>query len=96
MRVLLIHLADGKFLRATAAYAHEANICDINDVALLHRLKASGEWLRWICLELLSEFYGKNFPGKMENKFRIRIIMVRLLEKQDVPGQIGEYIIAFN
>ena len=57
LRVLLIHLADGKSLRTTATYANEANLCDINDVALLHRLKVSGEWLKWMCLELIDELH---------------------------------------
>ena len=39
LRILLIHFAGGKSLRATATYASEANICSVNDVALLHRLK---------------------------------------------------------
>ncbi|MBF0556261.1 MAG: hypothetical protein HQK96_17220 [Nitrospirae bacterium] len=53
LRVLLIHLADGKSLRSTAAYAQECKLCEINDVALLHRLRASSEWLRWMAVELL-------------------------------------------
>ena len=86
LRILLIHLADGKSLRATAAYAHEANICDINDVALLHRLKVSGEWLRWMCLELLSEFHNQSFPEKLESKFRIRLIDGSVVTE---PGSTG-------
>lgn len=86
LRILLIHLADGKSLRATAAYAYEANICDINDVALLHRLKASGEWLRWMCLELLCEFHSKDYPEKFESKFRIRLIDGSVVNE---PGSTG-------
>ncbi len=86
LRILLIHLADGKSLRATAAYAYEANICDINDVALLHRLKVSGEWLRWMCLELLSEFHNQDFPEKFESKFRIRLIDGSVVSE---PGSTG-------
>ena len=56
MRVLLIHLADGKSLRTTAAYAKEADLCCLNDTALLKRLRASSEWLRWIAHELLNSF----------------------------------------
>lgn len=74
LRVLLIYLADGKSLRATAAYAYEAKICDINDVALLHRLKASGSWLRWMCFELLKEFHNQPFPQRFGKKFRIRLV----------------------
>ena len=45
LRVLLMHFATGKSLRATVAYASELNICHINDVSLLHRLRASEKWL---------------------------------------------------
>ena len=48
LRVLLIHLADGRSLRSTATYAGETNLCHVNDVALLKRLRASGDWLRWL------------------------------------------------
>ena len=66
LRVLLIHLADGKSLRTTSAYALEANICDINDVALLHRLKASGEWFRWMSTELVNQLKGIFLAPKRE------------------------------
>ena len=86
LRVLLIHLADGKSLRATAAYAHEANLCDINDVALLHRLKVSGEWLRWMCLELLKELHAESIPDESESKFRIRLVDGSTVSE---PGSTG-------
>ena len=74
LRVLLIHLADGKSLRTTATYAHEANLCDINDVALLHRLRVSAEWFRWIALELLKALQGVTVPDDLARKFRIRLV----------------------
>ena len=77
LRVLLIHLAEGKSLRTTAAYAHEANICDINDSALLHRLKVSSRWLQWMCYKLLNDLH-KDIPynktNKIEQKFRVRLV----------------------
>jgi len=45
LRTLLIHLADGCSLRETAVRAKSGEIASISDVALLKRLKASGEWL---------------------------------------------------
>ncbi len=33
LRTLLIHVAEGKSLRTTSAYAHEVGLCDLNDVA---------------------------------------------------------------
>jgi len=52
LRVLLIHLAEGVSLRTTVAFAQEAGLCDVKDTALLYRLKSSGEWLRWMAVQL--------------------------------------------
>jgi len=68
LRVLLVHVADGKSLRATSVYARETGICDINDAALLYRLRESEDWLHWMASELLKDLnlnvmersYGKN------------------------------------
>ncbi len=46
LRTLLIHLADGCSLRETTVRAHQAGLVSVSDVALLKRLKVSGEWLR--------------------------------------------------
>lgn len=53
LRILLIHLADGRSLRDTVAIAKQGNICDISDVALLKKLKLSSEWFRWMSVEML-------------------------------------------
>lgn len=74
LRVLLIHFASGKSLRTTIAYAREAGICDINDVALLNRLRDSKEWLRWISFELLKELKASPFPEQLLKKFRVRLV----------------------
>lgn len=74
LRVLLIHLADGKSLRTTAAYAREANLCGINDVALLHRLRVSAEWFRWMANELLQDIQVPTDWDRLTKKFRIRIV----------------------
>lgn len=52
LRVLLIHLADGCSLVETAVRAAELKLCELSDVAVLKRLRASGEWLNWLCREL--------------------------------------------
>lgn len=74
LRLLLIHLADGKSLRTTAAYAHEAKLCTINDVALLHRLKASEEWFRWMSQHLMTRLKGADVPQGLVKHFRVRIV----------------------
>lgn len=48
LRVMLIHLAEGRGLRETAAQAALAGIADVSDVALLKRLKSCGPWFEWI------------------------------------------------
>ena len=86
LRVLLIHLADGKSLRTTSAYATEADICDINDVALLHRLKASREWFRWMSIELIGQLNGISLPPDLYNKFRVRLVDSSSVSE---PGSTG-------
>jgi hypothetical protein len=86
LRVLLIHFAGGKSLRTTATYAKEANICSINDVALLHRLKASTEWLRWMCIEIYKDLKGTELPSKLLNKYRIRLVDGSSISE---PGSTG-------
>src|ERR1700745_737020 len=48
LRVLLIHLAEGCSLRETAVRAAEGQLVTVSDVALLKRLRGSGEWFRWM------------------------------------------------
>lgn len=86
LRVLLIHLADDKSLRTTAAYAQEAGVCHINDVALLHRLKASEEWFRWMSLELLKDIKGPFFSQQVAKEFRIRLVDSSTISE---PGSTG-------
>jgi hypothetical protein len=53
LRVLLIHLAEGCSLRETAVRAAEGQLVKVSDVALLKRLRVSGEWFRWMGEELM-------------------------------------------
>lgn len=59
LRALLIHLVDGCSLRETATRVTQGNIAKISDVALLKRLRGSGEWFRWIARELMQEWIEK-------------------------------------
>lgn len=52
LRVLLIHLAGGCSLKESVKRASLAGIADISHVALHKRLKASGEWFRWMAMQL--------------------------------------------
>lgn len=86
LRVLLIHLAEGKSFRATAAYAREANLCDVNDVALLHRLRVSEEWLRWMAYELFQDLRGPSMLGARKKRFQIRLVDGTSISE---PGSTG-------
>ena len=86
LRVLFIHLADGKSLRTTVAYAHEAGLCSVNDGALLHRLKVSSEWLRWMAMELIEQMQFILLPKQFSNKFNIRLVDGTVIKE---PGSTG-------
>ncbi len=86
LRVLLIHLADGKSLRTTAAYAREANLCQINDVALLHRLRCSGHWLRWMAVQLRGGIDAQETVFRYAKKYRVRLIDASVVSE---PGSTG-------
>jgi hypothetical protein len=84
LRVLMLHLATGRSLRTTTAYAREAGICEINDAALLHRLKASRDWLQWMCVSLLRELSWTCPPAA--EKFRVLLIDGSVVSE---PGSTG-------
>lgn len=86
LRVMLIHLADGKSLRTTAAYALQAGICSVNDVSLLHRLKACSEWFRWMAMELMEQTHFSLPPEQFSNKFNIRLVDGTVIKE---PGSTG-------
>ncbi len=54
LRVLLIHLADGCSLRETALRARRGKLVTLSDVAIMDRLRRSGEWFRWMNTQLMS------------------------------------------
>ena len=55
LRVELLHFGEGLSLKETSAVAKEGGISDISSVALYHRARKSGEWLRWMCEGLLEK-----------------------------------------
>jgi hypothetical protein len=67
LRVLLIHLVDGCSLRETAVRARAGGLASVSDVALLGRLRGSGEWFRWMVEQMsrrLSDASEQVLPGK--------------------------------
>jgi len=55
LRLILLHVGPGLSLQNAVERAALWGLPKISDVALLDRLKGSGEWLRWMCEQLLAE-----------------------------------------
>lgn len=79
-------MAEGKSLRTTSAYAIEAGICNLNDSALLHRLRSSEEWLRWMSEELVNEISITLPSQEMSKKFNLRVVDGTVINE---PGSTG-------
>jgi len=74
LRVLLMHLVQGWSLRETAVWAREAGIASVSDVALWKRLRAAGEWLRWMSGELMRNWISRQPEAVLGQAWRVRII----------------------
>lgn len=75
LRVLLIHLADGCSLRETAVRAAEGRLVTVSDVALLKRLRVSGEWFRWMGEELIRRWVTpRPVQPLLDAGLRIRVV----------------------
>ena len=84
LRVLLIHLVDGCSLRETAVRANAGGLIKVSDVALLGRLRGSGEWFRWMVEQMsrrLSATSQDVLPGK-----RVRLVDASVVCE---PGATG-------
>ena len=86
LRTLLIHLADGCSLRETAVRAKHGNIASVSDVALLKRLKASGEWFRWMTVGVMGCWIEKQPAAIFGKGLRIRVIDGSTIQE---PGSTG-------
>lgn len=84
LRVLMIHLVDGCSLRETAVRADAGGLIKVSDVALLGRLRGSGEWFRWMVEQMsrrLSNTAQEVLPGK-----RVRLVDASVVCE---PGATG-------
>ena len=86
LRTLLIHLADGCSLRETAVRARKGNLVTISDVALLKRLKASGEWLRWMAFQIMNTWLSKQPSAVFGKGLDIRVVDGSTIQE---PGATG-------
>jgi len=86
LRVLLIHLVDGCSLRETVVRARAGRLAKITDVALLKRLRAASEWLRWMAVQLLARRgCGVERPDWLSG-FRVRSVDATVICE---PGSTG-------
>jgi hypothetical protein len=83
LRTLLIHLAGGFSLRETVVRARQAQLADLSDVALLKRLRKSGEWLHQLCLALFAE---RGVDLDKHDGFRCRLLDATNVRE---PGKTG-------
>lgn len=86
LRVLLIHLAEGCSLRETSVRAREGGLIDLSDVAILDRLKLSGEWFRWMNTELMQTWVARQPTTVFGEQWNIRIVDGTRIKE---PGPTG-------
>ncbi len=86
LRTLLIHLADGCSLRETVVRAKQGRLVSVSDVALLKRLKNSGDWLRWMAMQLMERWVSKPPVSIFGQRFRVRLIDGSSISE---PGSTG-------
>lgn len=74
LRTLLIHLAEGCSLRETAVRAKEGGIMNLSAVAIMDRLRASGEWFRWMSAELMGAWGARQPKTVFGPKWNVRVV----------------------
>lgn len=86
LRILLIHFAEGCSLRETVTRAKLANIASLSDVALLKRIKVSGDWLHWIVDALRERWFGGDVCNISDFHYNFRIVDGTTVQE---PGATG-------
>ena len=86
LRTLLIHLVEGCSLRETAVRAKYGGVAVVSDVALLKRLKASGEWLRWMAAETMAAWIEKQPSSVFGSELNLRLIDGTTVEESGSTG----------
>ena len=86
LRLLLIHLADGCSLREAVVRAEQGGIASVSDVALLKRLRASSEWLRWMAVEIVRRRMGACSRPPWLEQYRVRAVDASVICE---PGSTG-------
>lgn len=86
LRLLLIHLAEGCSLRETALRAKEGEIINVSDVAIMDRLRQSGDWFQWMNTELMKTWALKQSDIVFGGQWNIRLIDGTCIRE---PGPTG-------
>jgi hypothetical protein len=86
LRLMLVHLADGCSLRETTVRARKGGLADISDVALMKRLQASGDWFRWMALQLLQQRGAPCTPPSWLADYKVRTVDASVVCE---PGSTG-------
>jgi len=96
LRILMIHLLDGCSLRETATRAAQGELAHVSDVALLKRLRACGEWFRWMGAELMRQHV--NAPSALEPLpgRRLRVVDGSSVSEPGATGSTWRIHYAFN
>lgn len=86
LRVLLIHLAEGCSLRETAVRVRQGGLVDLSDVAIMDRLKGSGDWFLWMNRELMKKWVTRQPAAVFGSKRRVRLVDGTRIKE---PGPTG-------
>jgi len=86
LRVELLHFGEGLSLKETSAVAKESGISDISSVALYHRARKSGEWLKWMCEGMLERLGTPVTKPKWREERRVRAIDGSHISEQGSMG----------
>jgi hypothetical protein len=86
LRILLLHLAEGCSLRETAVRVRRAGLADLSDVAIMDRLRVSGDWFRWMSTELMKRWIDRLPESVFGDRWRVRITDATRVKE---PGPTG-------
>lgn len=98
LRVLLIHLAEGCSLRETSLRVRRGNIAQLSDVAIMDRLRLSGEWFRWMNTQLMNSLVRRAPQSVYGQQHRVKLVDATRVQE---PGPTGSswvlhYCVALN
>ncbi len=88
LRVLLIHLAEGCSARETVVRARLGGLAQVSDVALLKRLRAAGEWLRWMAEQVMSNWLVVKPATVFGGAMTVRVLDATTVQEPGATGSL--------